>query len=240
MMVHPSFPSGSKSNMRTLIIGNGDGIGLALTKRLLDDGGSVVGVSRRFLGCIGARHAQHVLDVLDPKFPELIATVVAEAGPIDTLVYCAGIGELFETSGVDRDGDTIRVNLAALADAVAAVLPGMRAQGRGRIIGVSSIGDRASPDAPSYGASKAGMTAYLLGLRRPLGRLGVRVSAVRFGFVDTKMAKSKIRPMMITTDRAAEVMLDVIKHGPAIRTYPLAMEILVSMATALTSWRMRK
>jgi hypothetical protein len=104
MMVHPSFPSGSKSNMRTLIIGNGDGIGLALTKRLLDDGGSVIGVSRRFLGCIGARHAQHVLDVLDPKFPELIATVVAEAGPIDTLVYCAGIGEPFETSGVDRDG----------------------------------------------------------------------------------------------------------------------------------------
>ena len=226
--------------MRTLIIGNGDGIGLALTKRLLGDGEFVVGVSRRFLDPIGERHVQHVLNVLNPKFPELLATIVAESGPIDTLVYCAGIGELFQTSGVDLDGDTIRVNLAALADAVCAVLPGMRAKGSGRIIGVSSIGDRASPDAPSYGASKAGMTAYLLGLRRPLGRLGVRVSAVRFGFVDTKMAKSKIRPMMITTDRATEVMLDVIKHGPAIKTHPLTTEILASILTALTCWRLRK
>jgi len=175
--------------MRILIIGNGDGIGLALTKRLLNNGKSVVGVSRRELDPLAERHIQHVLDVLTPKFPESIAAVVAESLPIDTLVYCAGIGELYQTSGVDRDGDTIRVNLAALADTVAAVLPGMRAQGFGRIIGISSIGDRASPDAPSYGASKAGMTAYLLGLRRPLGRFGIRVSAVRFGFVDTKMAK---------------------------------------------------
>ena len=225
--------------MRTLIIGNGDGIGLALTRRLLSDGEFVTGVSRRALGSLGQRHTQHVLDVLTPKFSESIAAVVADATPIDTLVYCAGIGELYQTSGVDRDGDTIRVNLAALADSVAAVLPGMRARGSGRIIGISSIGDRASPDAPSYGASKAGVTAYLLGLRRPLGRLGIRVSAVRFGFVDTKMAKSKIRPMMITTDRATKVMLDVIKRGPAIKTYPLMMEILAAILTALTSWRMR-
>jgi len=226
--------------MRTLIIGDGDGIGLALSKRLLGDGGEVIGVSRRPLDPLGNRHRQHILDVLDPQFPELIAKIVAEAGPIDTLVYCAGIGEPFETSGVDRDGDIIRVNFAALADAVRAVLPAMRERGAGWIIGVSSIGDRAMPAAPAYGASKAGMTAYLLGLRRPLSQWGIRVSVVRFGFVDTKMAKAKVRPMMITSERAAEVIIEVIKHGPAIKTYPLAMEALVSIVTALTSWRMRR
>ncbi len=226
--------------MRTLIIGNGDGIGLALTKRLLGDGAEVVGVSRRPLEALGDRHSQRTIDVLDPQFPELVAELVAEAGPIHTPVYCAGIGEPFETSGVERDGDIVRVNLAGLADAVRAVLPAMRARGEGRIVGVSSIGDRATPAAPAYGASKAGMTAYLLGLRRPLGEWGIRVSAVRFGFVDTKMAKAKVRPMIITPDRAAQVILEVIKDGPAIRTYPLAMEGLVSIITALTSWRMRR
>ena len=226
--------------MLTLIIGNGDGIGLALTKRLLGDGKDVVGVSRRPLDPVGNRHRQHTVDVLDSRFPEQIATIVAAAGPIDTLVYCAGIGEPFETSGVDRDGDIIRVNFAALADAVRAVLPSMRARGVGRIIGVSSIGDRATPAAPAYGASKAGMTAYLLGLRQPLSKWGVCVSNVRFGFVDTKMAKAKVRPMMITPDRAAQVILEVIKDGPAIRTCPLAMEALVSIVMALTSWRMRR
>ena len=132
------------------------------------------------------------------------------------------------------------MNIAALADAVRAALPSMRARGAGRIIGVSSIGDRATPAAPAYGASKAGMTAYLLGLRRPLKQMGVCVSVVRFGFVDTKMAKANVRPMMITPDRAAEVVCEVIEHGPATRTYPLAMEALVSVVTALTSWRMRR
>jgi short-subunit dehydrogenase len=150
--------------MRTLIVGNGHGIGLALTKRLLGDGNDVVGVSRHFLDPICDRHTQHS-DALDPGFPELIAKIVAEKSPIDTLVYCAGIGEPFETSGVDRDGDTIRVNLAALPDAVRAVLPSMRAR---------------------ESASKAGMTTYLLGLRGALRKSGVQVSVVRFGFVDTK------------------------------------------------------
>jgi len=226
--------------MRTLIVGNGHGIGLALTKKLLGDGNDVVGVSRHFLDPICDRHTQHVLDALDPRFPELIAKIVAEKSPIDTLVYCAGIGEPFETSGVDRDGDTIRVNLAALADAVRAVLPSMRARESGQIIGVSSIGDRASPTAPGYSASKAGMTTYLLGLRGALHKSGVRVSVVRFGFVDTKMAKAKLRPLMIRADRAAEVLLGVIRHGPAVKTYPLAMEVLISVASALTSWQMRR
>jgi NADP-dependent 3-hydroxy acid dehydrogenase YdfG len=133
-----------------LIVGNGHGIGLVLTKRLLGDDNDVVGGSRHFLDPICDRHTRHVLEVLDPGFRELIAKIVAEKSPIDTLVYCAGIGEPFETSGVDRDGDTIRVNVAALADAVRAVLPSMRARESGRIIGVSSIGDRASPTAPGY------------------------------------------------------------------------------------------
>jgi short-subunit dehydrogenase len=226
--------------MRTLIIGNGDGIGLALTKRLLREGQEVIGVSRRRLDRICDRHLQHVLDVLNPEFPKSMAAIVAMAGKIDTLVYCAGIGEPFETSGVDCDGDTIRVNLAALADAARAVLPAMLARRDGRIIGLSSIADRALPAAPSYGASKAGMTAYLLGLRAALRKSGVLVSVVRFGFVETKMAKAKRRPMMITPDRAAEVLLGVIQRGPAIKTYPLAMDALVSMASALMFWRMRR
>ena len=131
--------------MRTLIIGNGDGIGLALTKRLFGDGEEVVGVSRRPLEPLGDRLRQHTVDDLDPQFGELIAKIVVVAGQIDTLVYCAGIGDPFETSVVDRDGDIIRVNFAALADAVRAVLPSMRARGAGRIIGESNTGRRQEP-----------------------------------------------------------------------------------------------
>jgi NAD(P)-dependent dehydrogenase (short-subunit alcohol dehydrogenase family) len=221
--------------MQTLIIGNGDGIGLALTRKLLADGKDVIGVSRRPLAPLGERHRQHTLDVLHPQFAELMGKIVAEAGAIDTMVYCAGIGEPFETHGVDVDGDTIRVNFAALADVVRAVLPGMRERSEGRIVGISSIGDRPASMAPAYGGSKAGMTAYLLGLRKALRKWGIRVSAVRLGFVDTKMAKSPIRPMMISADRAAEIVADVIARGPAVKTYPRTMGILAPIVNALMS-----
>jgi NAD(P)-dependent dehydrogenase (short-subunit alcohol dehydrogenase family) len=197
-----------------LIIGNSDGIGLALTERLLALGDQVIGISRSPLSLMSPTHAQHVIDVLDRRYSALLSTIIAELRPIDTLIYCAGIGDTFEAAGTDHDGDTIRVNLAALADTVNVVLPGMRLRGSGRIIGISSIGDAASSTAPSYGASKAGMTAYLSGLRRPLAAFGVRVSVVRFGFVDTKMAKSRVRPFMIKVDRAVDVLMDVMARGP--------------------------
>jgi NAD(P)-dependent dehydrogenase (short-subunit alcohol dehydrogenase family) len=93
--------------MRTLIVGDGEGIGFALTKRLLGDGCEVIGVLRRPLESLGDRHSQHTLDVLHPQFRELIAAIVAQARQVDTLVYCAGMGEPFETSGVERDGGGI-------------------------------------------------------------------------------------------------------------------------------------
>ena len=89
--------------------------------------------------------------------------------------------------------------------------------------------------AAAYGGSKAGMTAYLRGLRKALRKWGIRVSAVRLGFVDTKMAKSPVRPMMISADRAAEIIVDVIRRGPAVKTYPITIGILASIVSALTS-----
>lgn len=158
-------PQGDHSLPRHhLIIGNGDGIGLALTRRLLARGDRVIGVSRRPLTPIDVGHAQHALDILDPRYPASLAAIIEAAEPLDSLIYCAGVGETFEAAGTACDGDTIRVNLAGLADAVNVVLPGMRLRASGRIVGVSSIGDAPSAAAPSYAGAKAGMTAYLLGL----------------------------------------------------------------------------
>lgn len=211
---------------RVLIVGNSDGIGLALTKRLIERGDHVLGVSRSDVASLGAQHRQHQLDITASGFYEKLCEFIAADQVIDVAVYCAGIGEPFGTSGVAADTDTIRVNFGGLADTVRAVLPGMRERKKGQIIGVSSIGDLASASAPAYGASKAGVTAYLRGLRRPLGALGVRVSVVRLGFVATKMAKSDFRPFMITPDAAASVLLNVVDQAPASKTHPWTMHVL--------------
>ena len=59
------------------------------------------------------------------------------------------------------------------------------------------IGELLSAEAPSCHASKAGFTNYLDGLAIALKPRGVHVTDVRFGFVDTKMAKGDVKPFMM-------------------------------------------
>ncbi|MEV6348464.1 SDR family NAD(P)-dependent oxidoreductase [Actinoplanes sp. NPDC051851] len=210
--------------MHALIVGNSDGIGLALTHRLLGAGWTVTGVSRR----PAPAGVAHTADVASPEFPALLARVLAGVGDVDLCVYAAGIGELLGP-GLALAGQTrtFEVNLLGLARTVEAVVPGMVAAGRGHVIGLSSMADAVlSADAPAYAASKAGMTSYLLGLDAALRPRGVAVTAVRFGFVDTKMAKSPVTPFKITTERAVDVLMQCVRTRPAVLSRPRRMAAL--------------
>lgn len=77
------------------------------------------------------------------------------------------------------------------------VLPGFVATGSGHLIGLSSLA--ASPDAPGYAASRAGLTNYFGGLALAMRRHGVAVTSILF--VDTKMAKSSIKPGLMSPRR---------------------------------------
>ena len=71
-----------------------------------------------------------------------------------------------------------------------------------------------SRGAPSYSASKAGFSNYLLGMALRLRSHGIAVSDIRFGFVDTKMAKAVRKPLIMTVDRAAGHLLDCLETRP--------------------------
>jgi NAD(P)-dependent dehydrogenase (short-subunit alcohol dehydrogenase family) len=204
---------------RALVIGNSDGIGLALTRRLLAAGWTVAGLSRRPVDIADERYAHEVADVTAPDYPAALARSAAPG--VDVCVYAAGIGEFLDVADLPAQTRVLDVNLMGLARAIESVVPSMVAAGRGHIVGLSSLAD-AAPNrlAPAYSASKAGMTTYLLGLRPALRSHGVHVTAVRFGFVDTKMAKSPVKPGLITTDRAVDVLLRALRTRPATVSYP--------------------
>ena len=68
----------------------------------------------------------------------------------------------------------------------------------GFICAVSSVaGDRGRQSNYLYGSAKAGLTAYLQGLRNRLYRSGVAVTTVKPGFVDTKMTFGKPNLMLV-------------------------------------------
>jgi decaprenylphospho-beta-D-erythro-pentofuranosid-2-ulose 2-reductase len=71
--------------------------------------------------------------------------------------------------------------------------------GKGFIIGISSVaGDRGRAANYLYGAAKAGVSAYLSGLRNRFGKTGVKVITVKPGFVATRMTEGLDLPARLT------------------------------------------
>ena len=189
---------------RALLIGNSDGIGLATTRRLLEKEWQAIGISRSSSPIERDSYEHHVADVTSPEFPALLAQVTGR-GDIDLCGYFAGIGELVDPTDMGGEVGVFDVNLMGMVRTVAAVVPGMVERGRGHFIGVSSLADELlSGEAPSYHASKAGFSSYLASLALMLRPTGVAVTNVRFGFVDTKMAKGDRRPLMMSVEQAVD------------------------------------
>jgi short-subunit dehydrogenase len=110
-------------------------------------------------------------------------------------------------------------------------------RGQGHFIGVSSMADELlSAEAPSYYASKAGFSNYLGGLALALKSKGVHVTNVRFGFVDTKMAKGDKKPFMMNVEKAVDHLETCIRKKPARYTAPLVAIPMVKLLKLMTKF----
>lgn len=206
--------------LKAIMVGNSDGMGLAMTRRLLQKGWEVIGISRSGSPVSNPDYHHHVQDVSHQDYPALLKKLSARES-FDLCVYFAGIGEPLDPLDMDSEPKIIEVNLTGMVKTVSAVVPGMVKRGRGHFMGVSSLADELmSAEAPSYFASKAGFSNYLGGLALALKPRGVYVTNVRFGFVDTKMAKGDVKPFMMSIEKAADLLEHCIRKKPAKYTAP--------------------
>ena len=92
-----------------------------------------------------------------------------------------------------RDADIealIRLNTLSPILMSKYVVRGMMAEGRGRVINISSIIASTGFNALSvYAATKASLVGFTRSLAREVGRIGVTVNAIAPGFVDTELTK---------------------------------------------------
>ena len=185
-----------------VVTGASRGIGLAIAARLAASGYNVVAVARRASQTLDAAIEQRrsagggalrfaALDLADIEaIPEFVRRTRREIGPIYGLVNNAGIGTgglLGNMANAEIEA-VLRLNSLSPIVLTKYVVRGMMAQGRGRIVNMSSIIASTGYNALSvYGASKAAMVGFTKSLAREVGRLGITVNAIAPGYIDTEM-----------------------------------------------------
>jgi NAD(P)-dependent dehydrogenase (short-subunit alcohol dehydrogenase family) len=187
-----------------LVTGGGRGIGRAVAVALTQAGGSVAFLARSAdqlavplatLASAGGRAIACPADVTDRAAVEsAVARVEGEFGPLDLLVNNAGAGgPIGPLAGSDPDEwwRCVEVNLRGPLLCSRAVLPGMLARGRGRIVNVASgAGTQAIPNLSAYVTSKTALIRLTENLAAEVEERGVRVFAIQPGTVRTALAEA--------------------------------------------------
>lgn len=224
--------------LKALIIGNSDGIGLEVTKQLLKQNWKIIGLSRSPSVLQDPLYEHYVSEVDQDYYSETLKTIFKREGYIDLCIYCAGIGDSLDFSDMREEIKIFEVNLIGLVKTTSFILPKMLARKKGHLIGLSSMADKLlSPTTPSYTASKAGFSNYLESLALSLKSKGIFVTTIRFGFVDTKMAKGGWKPFLMPVDRAAWHILKCIKNKPRLYSAPWTTDLLLNIYSLFTNFR---
>jgi NAD(P)-dependent dehydrogenase (short-subunit alcohol dehydrogenase family) len=199
-----------------VVTGASRGIGRAVALALARQGADVACLSRDMpatervaaeVAAVGRRSLALACDVTsDASVAEAVASTVARLGPVDVLVNNAGIAESAPFGRTDPAmwARHLDVNLTGTYRMIQAVLPGMLARRRGRIVNVASVAGRIGfPYTSAYCASKHGVVGLTRALAQEIATSGVTVNAVCPGWVDTEMSARAVANISARTGRDA-------------------------------------
>jgi NAD(P)-dependent dehydrogenase (short-subunit alcohol dehydrogenase family) len=185
-----------------LITGCSSGIGWATAKRLSEVGWRVYATARNVekttpLEESGCRLLP--LDVTDEDSMRwAVEEVEREEGAVGVLVNNAGYSQsgAVEAVPIEKVRAQFETNVFGLARMCQLVLPGMRRQGYGRIVNVSSMGGKLTfPGAGYYHASKHAVEAISNALRFEMEGFGIKVSVIEPGLIRTGFANAAVGSM---------------------------------------------
>jgi short-subunit dehydrogenase len=167
----------SFKNKQVLITGGSGGLGALLTRQFVGDGAQVT-VLDRAEPSAGVKFIRADLSTADGL--EAAASAVA-GGDWDVLVNLAGIQHFgpLERQAPAHLVASYLVNLVAPVRLTQAVLPGMKARGRGQIVNVGSIfGSINFAHFVTYSSAKAGLRGFSQALRREISGSGIDVTYI--------------------------------------------------------------
>lgn len=181
-----------------IITGASKGIGRDTAVLLSKLGAKLILIARTESGLLntqklldGNGHKHYSFDLSNITDIEcLVNQIVLDVGPIDGLVYAAGINsdrplKMFTPEKVE---DVIKINLGGYIELIRCITKKRKYNFGMRIVGVSSVGARKGSKAHiAYSTSKSGMEAATRCLAIELADKGICVNTVAPGMINTEM-----------------------------------------------------
>lgn len=219
------------STKRILVTGGTTGIGRATVQRLAELGAKPL---------LFGRHRPELDETLqqaglDPQYgltadaarledlDRVFEAVDRTLGGLDVLIACAALGAQPINEMAEQEWRyVVETNLLGYMSCTRRAIERMEGRG-GQIVLISSISPEIlAPGESVYAATKAGVNAFALTLRKELGDKDIRVSVIEPGSVGTPMQECSpeeqrqaiARGEMLVADEIAEAVLFVLSRGP--------------------------
>jgi len=229
-----------------IITGAASGIGKTLAEKLVKSGATVYAADIQFKTATtleGGNLHQIPLDVTQAEHvQQVVDAVVRDHGRLDYIFNNAGFaitGELRDVTAAHWD-KIIGVNLRGVTNGVAAAYPLMAKQGFGHIVNTASVaGLTPSPPLSAYSTTKYAVVGLSKNLRLEGAKLGVKVSAICPGFINTgiydaatylktdKAGAMSTNPFkLVEVEVAGDIILQEVAKNRAIIIFPLYAKLL--------------
>ena len=206
---------------RIIIIGASSGLGKELALHHIK-AGNIVGIAGRrenLLEDIREVNPNNVfikkMDTTKPEAKDELKSLIEEMGGMDVFVYSSGKGFVNREMDIDKEMQTVEVNVYGFTQLINIAYHYFAEKGRGHIVGIASVaGERTMSRCPSYNASKRYNIMYLKAIRQlaEKKKYNIRVTTIMPGFVNTELLKTKY-PLTTNLDKAGKLLYKAIEKG---------------------------
>ena len=182
---------------KVFLTGASSGIGLAIAKRLVNEGHEVWGTSRNLerIPKLPRLHAIG-LDLADPlSIENAFNSALAEAGYLDVLINNAGAGHFGPAESLPSNVLTSQFQILVFGQIqlMQLALQHMRSRGEGLIINVTSLASRLPvPFMAAYNSAKAALAAFTMSIQLELCDSKVRIVDLQPADISTEFNKSVV------------------------------------------------
>jgi len=234
---------------RAIVMGASSGMGREIARQLLRKGWRV-GVAARRKECLNEicnefpqLAVTEQIDVTDNDAPVALQRLIERLGGLDVYVHSSGIGWQNTNLDADLELQTVETNGVGFTRMIDEVFTFFRAQKSGKIIAISSIaGTKGLGPAPSYSATKAFQNTYLEALEQLScnQNLGIRITDIRPGFVDTPLIENANYPLKLRAEYVASQIVKSVEKDHHVRIIDWRYSVLVFFWRLIPRWLWRR